>query len=96
MVFVYNLIVWKVWKLNNVDLCKIFYFVFYGMEIMGYYDCFCGNVFYFNNIFIRVEMIEYDDCVLLVQMEKNCYWGEVVFLGLDKNVIVNFGFDVDI
>lgn len=41
-------------------------------------------------------MTEYDDCVLPVQMEKNCYWGEAVSSGLDKNATVNSGFDADI
>lgn len=70
MAFVHNLIVWKVWKLNNVDPRKTPYLAPHGTEIMGYHDCPCGNVSYFNNIFTRAEMTEYDDCVLPVQMEK--------------------------
>lgn len=96
MAFVHNLIVWKVWKLNNVDPRKTPYLAPHGTEIMGYHDCPCGNVSYFNNIFTRAEMTEYDDCVLPVQMEKNCYWGEAVSSGLDKNATVNSGFDADI
>lgn len=96
LAFVHNLVAWKVWHLNNVDSRKTPYLRPHRTEIAGYHDCPCGNVSYFNNLFTRADMTEYEDCVLPVQSEKNCYWGESVPWGSDKDATVNSGFNADI
>lgn len=96
LAFVHNLIAWKIWKLKNVDPRKTPYLIPHGTKIMGYHDCPCGNVSYFNNIFTRADMREYDDCILPVRVEKNCYWGEAIVSGFDSGSTINKGFDPDI
>lgn len=75
--FVHNFIVWEVWPTGKVDIRETPYLYPHDTRIAGYHDCPCGNVGYFNNLFTREDLKDYDDCLLPVELEGNV---------LDKNI----------
>lgn len=69
--FVHNLIAWKIWPTGKVDERETPYLYPHETRIAGYHDCPCGNVGYFNNLFIREDLKAYEDCSLPVELKDN-------------------------
>lgn len=94
--FVNNLIAWKMWEVGTVDERKTPYLEPHGTSIAGYHNCPCGNVSYLNNIFTRADLTPYEECLLPVRMEGNCFWAEAVPSKNEKNPSVSSAFNADI
>ncbi|MDE5759557.1 MAG: right-handed parallel beta-helix repeat-containing protein [Bacteroides sp.] len=72
--FVHNTIAWKIWPTGKVDERATPYLLPHDTRIAGYHDCPCGNVSYFNNLFIGGEDLSaYKDCSLPVQLKGNAF-----------------------
>ena len=76
--FVNNLIAWEIWPTDSVDKRETPYLEPHGTSIIGFHDCPCGNVSYFNNIFMRTDLTPYDQCRLPVQMKDNVFWSGAI------------------
>lgn len=76
--FVHNTIAWKIWPTGIKDDRQTPYLQPHDTQIVGLHDCPCGNVSYFNNLFLRADMTPYDECLLPVRMEGNLYLSEAL------------------
>lgn len=78
--FVHNLIAWEIWPTGKVDERETPYLYPHDTRIAGYHDCPCGNVSYLNNLFVREDLKDYEDCSLPVVLKGNL---------LDKQICCN-------
>lgn len=74
--FVHNTLAWKIWPTGTKDERETPYLEPHGTQIAGYHDCPCGDAAYYNNLFLRVDMTPYEECLLPVTMSGNLYAGE--------------------
>ena len=74
--FVHNILAWKIWPTGTKDGRATPYLEPHSTKIAGYHDCPCGDVAYYNNLFLRADMTPYDDCLLPVSLSGNLYLGE--------------------
>ena len=71
--FVNNIIAWKIWPTGKEDSRETPYLVPHGTEIAGLHTCPCGDATYYNNLFTRVDLTPYDECLLPVRMKGNLF-----------------------
>ena len=83
--FVHNIIAWKIWPTGTKDDRQTPYLLPHDTEIVGLHDCPCGNVSYYNNLFLRVDMTPYNNCVLPVRMSGNLYLSKAIPSAKDEN-----------
>ena len=69
--FVHNMIAWEIWPTGKVDDRETPYLYPHDTRIAGFHNCPCGNVSYLNNLFIREDLKDYDDCSLPVELKEN-------------------------
>ena len=77
--FVHNLIAWEIWPTGKVDERETPYLYPHDTRIAGYHDCPCGNVSYLNNLFVREDLKDYEDCSLPVIIKGNLLDKQVSF-----------------
>lgn len=71
--FVNNTIAWKIWPTGTKDDRQTPFLVPHDTRIAGLHDCPCGDAVYYNNLFLRVDMTPYNECLLPVHMSGNLY-----------------------
>lgn len=69
--FVHNLIAWKIWPTGKVDNRETPYLYPHDTRVAGYHNCPYGDVSYFNNLFTREDLKDYEDCTLPVRKDGN-------------------------
>ncbi len=73
IVFLNNLMAWKIWPTGKADPRETPYLAPHDTQIAGLHNCPCGDVAYYNNIFTRVDLTPYDVCNLPVKMDGNVF-----------------------
>lgn len=94
--FINNLIAWTIWKTPLVDERETPYLAPHGTSIEGLHNCPCGDVTYFNNIFTRIDLTPYDECLLPVRMNGNLFLATAIPSAKEKAPYMNPAFDPEI
>lgn len=80
--FINNLIAWKIWPTGTEDPRETPVLAPHGTQIEASHKCPCGDVYYYNNIFTRIDMSPYEACSLPVKMQGNLFLsGAIPFKG---------------
>lgn len=96
VVFVNNLIAWKIWPTGQEDSRATPYLQPHGTQIAGYHTCPTGDAFYYNNIFTRIDLTPYDENTLPVKMDGNVFLAEAIPSKMEQNPYINSDFNPEI
>lgn len=83
--FVNNLIAWKIWPTGKEDSRETPYLVPHGTQLAGLHTCPCGDAAYYNNLFTRIDLTPYDECLLPVKMEGNLFLSNAIPAQMEGN-----------
>lgn len=94
--FIHNIIAWKIWPTGKEDSRETPYLVPHGTEIAGFHTCPCGDATYYNNLFTRVDLTPYDECLLPVRMKGNLFLSGAVPAKMEMDPQIDSATNADI